>query len=241
MPAPAQTPFDAFVFDMDGTLTDTEAVWDDIRRDLAARHDRPWPDGATQAMMGMSTPEWSSYLVEAVGLPGTREEAAQETIDAMVEQYHRDLTLVPGAVAAVRRMAAERPIGLATSSPRVLITAALDEMGVTDLFGATVSTEEVAAGKPAPDGYLRVCELLGVDPTRCAAIEDSTNGIRSALAAGMTVIALPPHFHPPAQDVLDRCAAVIGSLDELTEDLLVQISPRSTTASTTAPKEDTHP
>lgn len=213
--------WDAIVLDMDGTLTDTEETWDVVRRGLAARAGIPWPEEATTAMMGMSTREWSTYLVEHVRFPGTPEDAARDTIGGMVEAYHRGLPLMPGAVECVHRLAAAAPtpLGLASSSPRVLIDAALQEMGVTDLFGATVSTEEVAAGKPAPDGYLEAARLLGVDPARCLAVEDSSNGIRSALAAGMRVIAVPPAFHPPAPELLARCM-VVASLDDITPELL---------------------
>ncbi len=212
----------AVVFDLDGTLTDTEHVWDDVRRGLATDADLPWPEGATQAMMGMSTPEWGRYLVEAVGLPMTPQEAAQATITGMAEHYRRGIDVLPGAVEAVRRMAAEYPVAVASSSPRVLIDTAVDVLGLADVFLATVSTEEVPRGKPHPDGYLRAAELLGVEPQRCVAVEDAPNGIKSALAAGMTVVAVPPHFHPPSRDLLDR-TTVIESLDELTPCLLRQM------------------
>ncbi|AKT50728.1 HAD family hydrolase [Arsenicicoccus sp. oral taxon 190] len=213
---------DAIVLDMDGTLTDTEETWDHIRRRLAAEDGVPWPPEATTAMMGMSTPEWSTYLSESVGLSGDPQTSARRTIDAMVAAYHEGLPLMPGAVAAIRRLAALAPLGLASSSPRVLIDAALEEMGVSDLFAATVSTEEVAAGKPAPDGYLEVCRRLGADPARCVAVEDSTNGIRSALAAGMRVIAVPPAFHPPAAELLAQ-VTVVERLDDITEELVATV------------------
>lgn len=210
---------EAVVFDMDGTLTDTEAVWDVVRRSLAAEAGIEWPDGATQAMMGMSTGEWSTFLSEEVGLPYPPEEAARRTVDGMAAHYRSGITLLPGALEAVRRMAERYPLAIASSSPRVLIDTAVDVMGLGDVLKATVSTEEVERGKPAPDGYLKACELLGVDPARCVAVEDATNGILSALNAGMTVVAVPPHFHPPAQDVLER-TTVIDSLDELTHTLI---------------------
>lgn len=217
------TGFDAFVFDLDGVLTDTETIWDEVRRGLAADAGRPWPDDATAAMMGMSTPEWAAYLVEAVGLPGTPEQVADQVIDAMAARYADQLPTLPGAVAAVRRMAELLPLGLASSSPRRLIDTGLAVLGVADLFRATVSTEEVARGKPAPDGYLRACELLGVDPRQCVCAEDSTNGIRSAAAAGLTVIAVPQPFHPPAPDALALAAATLSDLDGLDADLLTAL------------------
>lgn len=214
----------AVVFDLDGTLIDTEHLWDEVRRGLAAADGRPWPDGTTAAMLGMSTPEWSRYLVETVGIDGTPEQAARRTIDGMLEHYRGGLPVLPGAVAAVQRMyEATGLLGAATSSPRVLLDAALAELGVAELFAATVSTEEVAAGKPAPDGYAECCRRLGVEPRRAVAVEDSANGIRSALNAGIAVVAIPPHFHPPPADVLTRASAVLDDLDGLTAGLLSEL------------------
>ena len=210
----------AVVFDMDGILTDTETIWDEVRQGLAAQDGVPWPEEATHAMMGMSTPEWSEYMATTVGVNGDAAAVAERTIDQMAARYHEHLPTLPGAVAAVERLSQSWPLGLASSSPRRLIDAVLRELGIAERFAATVSTEEVAAGKPAPDGYVRVCELLGVDPTRAVAIEDSSNGIRSAAAAGMKVIAVPHEAFPPADDALARAAAVVTSLDEVTPELV---------------------
>jgi beta-phosphoglucomutase-like phosphatase (HAD superfamily) len=115
------------------------------------------------------------------------------------------------------------PLGLATSSNRPVIETVLDAAQLRPFFTATVSSEEVARGKPAPDVYLEAARRLGVDPSRCTAIEDSHNGIRSARAAGMRVIAIPnPHF--PPGDALREADAVAKSLDELTPEL---VSPSS--------------
>lgn len=210
---------EAIVFDMDGTLTDTEETWDVVRRGLAAEAGLPWPDGSTQAMMGMSTQEWSDHLVSVVGLPVTPEEAARRTIEGMAAAYRGGVTLLPGAVDAVRRMAERYPVAIASSSPRLLIETGIEVMGLVDVIRASVSTEECERGKPAPDGYLKACELLGVDPGRSVAVEDAANGIRSALAAGMAVVAVPPHFHPPSADLLAR-TTVLETLDELTHELV---------------------
>lgn len=211
----------AVIFDLDGTLTDTEEIWDVVRRGLADQDGRPWPPGATTAMMGMSTPEWAGYLAEVVGLHGTWQDAARRTIDGVAAHYVDGLPILPGAAAAVRRMAERGPLGLASSSPRRLIDLMLDLLGVTDLFQVTRSTEEGdGRGKPAPDAYLWVCDQLGVAPARAVGIEDSTNGLRSVHNAGMKLIAIPPRFHPPAADALALADVVIGSLDELTVPLV---------------------
>lgn len=224
---------EAIIFDLDGTLADTETVWDGIRQGLAEEAGVEWPTGATRAMMGMSTREWSTYLAEEVGLPFAPDEVAKLTIDKMAQHYREGVTLLPGAVESVRRMAAHYLVGIASSSPRVLIDAFVDVLGISDLIQVSVSTEEVERGKPAPDGFIKACALLGVEPGAAIAIEDSTNGIVSALAAGMTVIAVPPHFHPPSRELLAR-TTVLESLDELTTDLVEEL-----VASADAPVGDT--
>ncbi|KAE8764475.1 HAD family hydrolase [Georgenia thermotolerans] len=224
MPQPS-SPLDAVVFDMDGVLTDTETIWDDVRRSLAAEDGVPWPDGASEAMLGMSTPEWSQFMAATVGVRGDAPEVAERVIGAMAERYHEHLPTLPGAVEAVTRLAKRWPLGLASSSPRRLIDASLDALGITSCFTATVSTEEVARGKPAPDGYARVCELLRADPARTVAIEDSSNGLRSASAAGMIVVAVPHEAFPPAPDALAVTTAQVRTLDEVTPDLLEALAP----------------
>ncbi len=214
----------AVIFDLDGTLIETEAAWDAVRRGMAADAGVPWPDGATQAMMGMSTPEWAHHLVEAVGLPMTDAEAARVTIEHMAAHHAAGVTVLPGAVESVLRMANRYEVAVASSSPRVLIDAAVSALGLAGVFRATVSTEEVERGKPAPDGFLRAAELLGVEPGLCLAVEDSTNGVLSALTAGMKVVTVPPAFHPPSADLLAQ-TRVLGTLDELTVELVEGLWP----------------
>jgi len=210
----------AVIFDLDGVLIDSEGRWDEIRRRLAQEAGRPWPAEATRAMQGMSTSEWSGYLVSRVGLPGTAERVAEQVIAAMAELYARDVPLIPGAVEAVQRLAARWPLGLASSSPRTLIDAVLAASGLDGQFQVTVSTEEVAAGKPSPVVYSRVVGLLGVDPAQTVAVEDSSNGLRSASAAGLIVLAVPHDAFPPADDALALAAVTLGSLDDLTPELV---------------------
>jgi HAD superfamily hydrolase (TIGR01509 family) len=215
--------FSAVVFDMDGILIDSEGIWDEVRRGLARAENLSWPDEATPAMMGMSTPEWAAYLSETVGLTGTPEEIADRVIDGVADRYAEHLPAIAGGAEAVRRMAEDHVVGVASSSPRRLIDLVIHELGLDGLFAATVSTEEVAAGKPAPDGYLRACELLGVKPRDAVGIEDSTNGLKSLHNAGMAVIHVPPSFHAPTEEVRALADAIIPSLDELTEDLLTTL------------------
>jgi HAD superfamily hydrolase (TIGR01509 family) len=171
-------------------------------------------------MMGMSSPEWSRYMHDVIGLPEPPEEISREVVERMAKLYREHLPVIPGAHEALERLAARWPLGLASSSNRELIDLALELLGVKHLFKATVSSEEVARGKPAPDVYLEAARRLGVDPTHAAAIEDSENGIRAAKAGGIRVIAIPnPHF-PPAEDALTQADVLLRSLDELTPEVV---------------------
>lgn len=211
----------AVVFDLDGTLIDTEETWDEVRRGLAAEQGLPWPAEATPMMMGLSTQEWSGYLHDVVGVGDSPEDAARKTITALQRRYADGLPVLPGAADAIRRMAARGPVGVASSSPRVLIDAALAALGVADLVGAVRSTEEGAGrGKPEPDAFLWVCEQLGVAPADAVAIEDSSKGLQAAHAAGMKIVAIPPRFHPPGPDDLALADVVLDDLGQLTPDLV---------------------
>lgn len=212
----------AVVFDMDGVLVDTEPVWDRVRRGLASADGRMWTASATTDMQGMSTIEWAQFLIDVIGVRGERDAVIERVVSGLQESYREHLPVLPGAEAAIRRMAA-RPAGViavASSSPRRIIDTVLTELGVHSLFAATVSTEEVAAGKPAPDGYLSACRQIGVDPAQAVAVEDSSNGLRSAAAAGMAVVAIPNPFNPPAPDALALADAVLNGLDELTSQVV---------------------
>lgn len=208
----------AVVFDLDGVILDTEELWDEVREGLARERGGRWSERAQTDMMGMSSLEWSQYMHDVVGLTDRPEEINREVVQRMLDSYAHRLPLIRGAVEAVRRLAARWPLGLASSSNRELIDRALDVSGLASLFRATVSSEEVARGKPAPDVYFEAARRLDVEPRRCAAIEDSANGIRSAHAAGMRVIAIPNAAFPPPADVLELAHAVLRSVSGLTPD-----------------------
>jgi HAD superfamily hydrolase (TIGR01509 family) len=210
---------DAVVFDLDGVLVDSEHVWDGIREQLAHERGGRWHPGAQRDMMGMSSPEWSRYMHDRVGLPESPEEINRLVVERMLEKYAAGPPFVPGALEAVRRIEGAFVLGLASSSNRELIDAVLEAGGIGGLFRATVSSEEVARGKPAPDVYLEAARRLAVDPTHCVAIEDSHNGIRSAKAAGMTCIAIPNERFPPGDAVAEADLA-LGSIDDLTVDVV---------------------
>jgi HAD superfamily hydrolase (TIGR01509 family) len=211
---------DAVVFDLDGLLLDTEQLWDDVREQLARERGGRWHAGAQADMMGMSSPEWSRYMHETIELREPPDEIADEVVRRMQERYRERLPLLPGAREAVERLAARWPLGLASSSNRPLIDLAIEVGELTQFFRVTLSSEEVARGKPAPDVYLEVARRLAVDPGSAGAIEDSHNGIRSAHAAGMKVIAIPNAHFPPDEESLSLADVVVPSLAELTPEVV---------------------
>ena len=211
---------EAVVFDLDGVLIQSEEVWDEVRGAYVRERSGRWDAELQRALMGLSSVEWSCYLHDFAGVPDDPETINDEVVRRMLAAYRQRLPLIDGAVAAVQRLAARYRLGLASSSNRTLIDAVLDLAGLAEYFQVTVSSEEVARGKPAPDVYLEAARRLGVEPARCAAVEDSHAGIRSAKAAGMRVIAIPNPAYPPDEDSLAQADVTIRSLDELTPDLI---------------------
>jgi HAD superfamily hydrolase (TIGR01509 family) len=211
---------EAVVFDLDGVILDTEQVWDEVREELTRERGGRWHERAQADMMGMSSVEWSRYMHDELGLAEPPEELSAEVVRRMLARYEQRLPLIDGAVEAVRRIAERWPLGLASSSNRPLIDRALELSGLAPLFRVTVSSEEVPRGKPAPDVYLEAARRLEVAPERCAAVEDSASGIRSAAAARMRVVAIPNRAFPPPPDALALAAAIVPSVRELTPDVV---------------------
>ena len=209
---------DAVVFDLDGVILQTEEVWDEVRGRYVVEQGGRYDEEAQRAMMGMSAPEWSRYLADDLGVPGTPEHISADVVRLMEARYREELPLIPGAREAVERLAARWPLGLASSSNRPLIDAALDLSGLDRFFRVTVSSEEVPRGKPAPDVYLEAARQLGVAPNGCAAVEDSHSGIRSAKSAGMRVIAIPNPSFPPDPEALELADLVLESISDLDVD-----------------------
>jgi HAD superfamily hydrolase (TIGR01509 family) len=216
---------DVVVFDLDGLLLDSEHLWDEAREQLARERGGRWHDRAQADMMGMSSPEWSRYMHEQIGLAESPEEISAEVVRRLETLYRERLPLVPGAREAVERIAARWALGLASSSNRPVIDLALELAGLASYFRATVSSEEVGRGKPAPDVYLEAARRLDVDPSRAAAIEDSRNGVLSAAAAGMRVVAIPNRRFPPGKEALKRADVVLDALDELTPEAITRLDP----------------
>lgn len=211
----------AVIFDLDGVLLDSETIWDEARRALVESEGGTWKPEATGVMMGMSAPEWSTYLHDELGLDSLTPQAISDRVAHSVDdRYRAALPLLPGACEVVRRVGECWPVGLASSSNRSIIERFLDASGLRAQFAATISSEEVPQGKPSPDVYLAAAAALKADPSNCVAVEDSTNGIRAGAAANMAVIAVPNRHFPPSADALALAAVVVPTLDALSIDEL---------------------
>jgi HAD superfamily hydrolase (TIGR01509 family) len=218
----------AVVFDLDGVLIQSEEVWDAVREAYVRERGGRYDEEIQRAMMGMSSTEWSRYLHDAAGIPDAPEEINAEVVRRMLSAYEAELPLIDGAQDAVRRLAAEFTLAVASSSNRPLIDAVLRAAELEPYFDATVSSEEVAHGKPAPDVYLEAARRLEVEPAHCAAVEDSHGGIRSAKAAGMRVIAIPNPSYPPDEESLAQADVALDSLADLTHEKILSVGRPST-------------
>ena len=203
------------MFDLDGVLIDSEGAWNEARREVALAHGGRWSDDAQRAMMGMSSTEWSAYMHDELGVHLAAGQISERVVDGLLARYRRHLPLLPGGVEAVDALSRAWPLGLASSANRSVIELVLSLSGLAGRFAATVSSEEVERGKPAPDVYVEAAWLLEVPADECVAVEDSGNGIRSAVAAEMQVIAVPNREFPPSAADLDLADDVLSSLEEL--------------------------
>lgn len=204
------------IFDLDGVLIDSEGAWNSAREQVTREGGGHWRTEAQRTMMGMSSLEWSSYMHEQLGVRLAPAEISAAVVERLQALYRRHLPLLPGAREVVAALAGHWALGLASSANRSLIELVLELAGLAPYFSATVSSEEVAHGKPAPDVYLRAAEVLGIPARRGAAVEDSSNGLRSAAAARMRVIAVPNRQFPPSADALALADLVLTSLTALT-------------------------
>ena len=203
------------IFDLDGTLIESEQIWGDVRRQFVIANGGRWHNNAQASMIGMRTQEWAQYIHDDLGVALAPDEIARRVVEAMVQRLSADVPVLPGAQAALERLARDFPLGLATSASRPIATAVLKKTGWESFFRVVVSADEVAHGKPAPDVYLRAIELLEADPAHTAAVEDSSNGIRSAHAAALAVVAIPNREFAPDPSALALASTVLSNLDEL--------------------------
>ncbi|GAA0444062.1 haloacid dehalogenase [Acrocarpospora corrugata] len=214
------------IFDLDGVLVMSEFLWEEGWTSFAAEHGYAWTPDDTRSCQGMSVPEWGAYLG---GRAGADPRLAADAVVAFVAGAYDSgrVSLLPGAEKMVAAVAGRVPIALASSAPRTIIDTVMGTMGLGRYFRVTVSSAEVRAGKPAPDVYAEAARRLGIDPTASYAVEDSSNGVRSAVAAGLTVLAIEHARYPLAEDAAALAAAVCHSLDQVLDQLtaLLEVDP----------------
>ncbi len=208
--------FEAVIFDLDGVLVDAEIWWDEVRIEFARRHGRTWTAADQAAIMGANSYGWSILMRDRLDLPDVPWATIEaDNVGAMVERYRtRGAPEIPDAVDTVRRIAADLPVAVASSAHPAVIAAALAGLGIADVFGAVVSSDEVPLGKPAPDVYLLAATRLGVAPAACLVVEDSLNGVLAARAAGMTVVLIPNAAVPPAPGAREAASLVLDRIAE---------------------------
>jgi HAD superfamily hydrolase (TIGR01509 family) len=211
---------EAVIFDMDGLLIDSEPVWDDVRRAMADEAGTTWTKDDHLAVMGVSTAEWADHMLTRLELEMSREEVIDYVVQRMASSYRAGIPWLPGALDAIDLAADNYPTALASGSHRALIDVVTADPAVADKFDVIVAADEVGAGKPAPDVYLAAAERLGVSASDCVCLEDSSNGILSGVAAGMTVIAVPDPRFPARADVVAQADLVLSSLTELSAERL---------------------
>ncbi len=214
---------DTVIFDLDGVLLETEQEWNDVRREFAGMHGGHWDEHDQPAVMGANSMQWAAYMREQSGIDLSPQEIYQGVVGALRARYARHLPLIPGAREAVVRLASSFRLGVASSSPLELIEYSLELAGLRQYFGAVVSSDEVSTGKPAPDVYLEACVRLNTAPERAAAIEDSSNGLRAAAAAGLAVVAVPNPAFPPSADALALADVILSSVGDVTGDIILSI------------------
>jgi HAD superfamily hydrolase (TIGR01509 family) len=214
---------EAVIFDMDGLLFDSEIYWERARREFSASQGCTWRHEDELTVKGLNSPEWAAVIKRRCELDVPGEEVIDSVVERMREQYAERLPLLPGAVDAVRNLAATYPLGLASSSPETLIQYVLNEADILSCFRAVVSSDTVGKGKPNPDVFLATADRLRRAPADIAVLEDSSAGIRAARAAGMKVIAVPNHHYPPDHAALAEADRVLASLLELRPDMMLEL------------------
>ncbi|MFF4880043.1 MULTISPECIES: HAD family hydrolase [unclassified Micromonospora] len=209
------------LFDMDGTLVDSEKLWDVALQELARDYGGELSIAARRSIVGTSMADSMRILHDDLGQPERDPALSAAWINTRIlELFRTGLQWRPGALALLRAVrAADIPTALVTSSGRPLVEIALDTLG-RDSFDAVVCGDEVVAAKPHPEPYLTAARLLGVPIGRCVAIEDSPTGVASALAAGAAVLAVPVEALPVMAGVR-QLESLTGADLELLAALLV--------------------
>lgn len=205
----------AVIFDMDGTLVDTERVSQTAWRRSADELGLDIPERIWNAFVGCSLPAARALMNEELGDPALTERLFARQHDLFLEMRDAELEPCDGALEALGSLAAAGvTMALATTTARESALPLMNRFGMTPYFSAMAFGDEIERLKPAPDIYLEAARRLGLDPAECAAVEDSVNGVRAALAAGMETY-MVPEWARPTPELAAECAGVLGSLREL--------------------------
>ncbi len=181
----------AVLWDMDGTLVDTEPYWMACEHELVAAHGGRWTDADARSIIGFDLLDAAVALRDRGGVALEPEEIVEHLLDGVIAKVSERVPWRPGARRLLSELNTEGvPCALVTMSWRRLVDAVIDALGPIR-FQAVVTGDEVRHGKPHPEPYLRAAAALGVDPAQCVAIEDSPTGVRSAAGAGCVVVAVP--------------------------------------------------
>ena len=183
----------AVLWDMDGTLVDTEPYWIETEFELAEKYGGTWSREHALNLVGNDLIESGRYIREHMGIDVEPSQIVEELLDGVVARVERQVPWQPGAVELLAELqAAEVPCALVTMSYKRFVAPILEQLPV-GTFSEVVTGDAVTFGKPHPEPYLKAAALLGVLPEDCLAIEDSNTGVRSAVAAGCTVLVIPNH------------------------------------------------
>jgi len=205
---------DAVLWDMDGTLINSEPYWLIAETALMARYGHAWTDEDQAHCLGGPLPKVGLHMAQLAKHAEAPEYFADELVRLVAEEFSKGLEFMPGARELVDELRAQEiQMALVSASPRILVDAAISLLPA-GTFGCSVSSQDVSISKPDPMSYLQAARILGVDITRCIVIEDSRTGIASGLASGAVVLGIPSLFTYPAIPNLRLRKDLIGLLPE---------------------------
>ena len=211
---------EAVVFDLDGVLVDSEQLWDQARREVAAEHAGRWRERATTAMQGMSSPEWSGYMRDTLGVTLNQDEIADLVVQKAPRPLQATPAALPGAENAVRRIGSRWPLAVASSANRPVIDTVLDLSGLRSCSRPPCRQKRCLRANESRTSTSKRPTGWAVPPSRCVAVEDSTNGVRAAVAAGLRTVAIPNPDYPPPVDVPRRADVTVANLTDITVDVI---------------------
>lgn len=212
--------FDAIIFDMDGLLVDSETVWEVAESDMIRDHGNIYDPAKREEIVGLAVPEFIERLQDFYSFSKNTAELVDELVERMLERIPTEVKPQPGAPELLEYVVQQGfPVAIASASPVPIIDAIVESQGWGDIFGARASTDYVLRGKPAPDVYIYAAGLVGCATPRCLALEDSPNGSRAAVAAGMTCYAVPDPAHSTPEVFADVTPHVFSDLHAVLEQL----------------------